>query len=46
MEMKATVILSEAKNLQFRTGELMQILRFAQNDRISGPYATATAFFS
>jgi hypothetical protein len=26
------VILSEAKDLQFGTGELMQILGFAQND--------------
>ena len=32
VEMKVAVILSEAKDLQFR-GELMQILRFAQNDR-------------
>jgi len=35
MEMKVAVILSEAKDLQFRSGELMQILRFAQNDRLS-----------
>ena len=33
MEMKVGVILSEAKDLQFRSGEQMQILRFAQNDR-------------
>ena len=36
MEMKVAVILSEAKVLQFRPGELMQILRFAQNDRRTG----------
>ena len=30
--MKIGVILSEAKDLQFRSGELMQILRFAQDD--------------
>jgi len=31
-EMKVAVILSEGKDLQFRPGgELMQILRFAQN---------------
>ena len=35
MEMKVGVILSEAKDLQFRSGEQMQILRFAQNDRLS-----------
>jgi len=28
------VTLSEAKGLQFRSDELMQILRFAQNDRL------------
>jgi len=33
--MKIGVILSESKDLQFRSGELMQILRFAQNDRLS-----------
>jgi hypothetical protein len=32
--MKARVILSAAKDLQFRSGEIMQILRFAQNDRL------------
>jgi hypothetical protein len=34
-EMKVAVILSEAKDLQFRSNELMQILRFAQNERLS-----------
>jgi len=39
--MKVTVILSEAKDLQFRSGGQMQILRCAQNDRLSGePQAT------
>ena len=33
--LKVGVILSAAKDLQFRSGELMQILRFAQNDRLS-----------
>jgi len=32
--MKVGVILSAAKDLQFRSGEQMQILRFAQNDRL------------
>ena len=41
--MKVAVILSEAKDLQFRSGELMQILRFAQNDRLSR--MTADSFF-
>ena len=35
MEMKGAVILSEAKDLHFRSGELTQIPRFAQNDRLS-----------
>jgi len=30
-----SVILSEAKELQVRSGKLMQILRPAQNDRLS-----------
>ena len=34
--MKVAVILSAAKDLQFRSGGLMQILRCAQNDRLSG----------
>ena len=43
MEMKVAVILSPfaslrvncAKDVQLRSGELLQILRFAQNDRAS-----------
>ena len=39
--MKVAVILSEAKDQHFRPGEQIQILRFAQNDRLSGePQAT------
>ena len=33
--MKSAVILSEAKDLQFRSGDLMQIVRFAQIDTLS-----------
>ena len=33
--MKAAVILSEAKDLQFQSGEQLRILRFAQSDRLS-----------
>jgi hypothetical protein len=32
--MKVAVILSEAKDLHCRSGELMQTLRFTQNDRL------------
>ena len=39
--MKVAVILSEAKDLQFRSAEQLQILRFAQNDRLSREFPWA-----